>query len=66
MSLKQNIKARLNAKKYNIWTEEIDPKREADTWLSGYWYADNQIYYGHPFFIFFKSSQIEFKKLFKD
>ena len=53
----ENIKARFNAKKYNIWTQELDPKREADTFLSGDWYANGKLYYGHPLFIFFESFQ---------
>lgn len=35
----ENLKARFKAKKYNIWTEQIDPKRKADGWFSGDWYA---------------------------
>lgn len=53
----ENLIARFKAKKYNIWTEQIDPKREADGWLSGDWYANGKLYYGHPLFIFFLSEQ---------
>ena len=58
----QNIKARLSAKKFNIWTEEIDPKREPDAFLLGDWIANGKLYYGHPLFIFFESSQNEWFK----
>ncbi len=59
----QNIKARFKAQKFNIWTEEIDPKRKSDFFLSGDWCYKGKLYYGHPLFIFFESSQNEwFKK----
>lgn len=60
----ENLKARLKAQKYNIWTEQIDPKRKADTWLSGDWYAKGKLYYGHPLFIFFLSSQNSWFKIY--
>lgn len=53
----ENLKARFKAKTYNIWTEQIDPKRKSDSWLTGYWYANDKLYYGHPLLIFFLSSQ---------
>jgi len=53
----ENLKARFKAQKYNIWTEQIDPKRKEDSWISGYWYANGKLYYGHPLLIFFESSQ---------
>jgi len=53
----ENLKARIKAKKYNIWTEEIDPKRKRDSFLSGDWYANGKLYYGHPLLIFFVSAQ---------
>lgn len=53
----QNIKARWNAKKYNIWTECIDPARKSDDWFGGDWYANGKLYFGHPLFIFFESAQ---------
>lgn len=53
----KNIIARFKAKKYNIWTEQLDPKRESDSLFSGDWYANGKLYYGHPLFIFFESSQ---------
>jgi hypothetical protein len=53
----ENLKARIKAKKYNIWTEKIDPKRKSDSFLSGDWYANGKLYYGHPLFIFFSSAQ---------
>jgi hypothetical protein len=53
----ENLKARFKAQKYNIWTEQIDPKRKKDCWLAGDWYANGKLYYGHPMFIFFLSAQ---------
>jgi hypothetical protein len=53
----ENIRARFKAKKYNIWTERIDPKRKPDFILSGDWLANGKLYYGHPLFIFFESHQ---------
>lgn len=53
----ENIRARLKAQKFNIWTEQIDPKRKPDSFLAGYWYANGKLYYGHPLFIFFLSAQ---------
>jgi hypothetical protein len=48
----ENIKARLFAKRFNIWTEREDPNSK-----EGYWVYKNNIYMGHPLLIFFKSSQ---------
>lgn len=53
----KNIKARFAAKKYNIWTEKIDPDRKPDGFLCGDWYANGKLYYGHPLFLFFVSFQ---------
>jgi hypothetical protein len=53
----ENIKARFAAKKFNIWTEEIDPERKSNTFISGYWLVGDEVWYGHPLYIFFKSSQ---------
>ena len=47
------FKVRWTAKRFNIWTKELDPKNRERYWL-GY---DNKIYYGHPMFIFFLSAQ---------
>lgn len=58
----ENIKARLKAQKYNIWTEQIDPKRKSDNWLSGEWYANGKLYYGHPLFVFFLSAHNDWFK----
>ena len=52
----ENLKARLKAKKYNIWTEEIDNNRKPDSFLAGDWYSNGKLYYGNPWFIFFESS----------
>lgn len=46
----QNIKARLGAKRFNVWTEREDADSKGPFWI-----YDNQIYVGHPLFIFFKS-----------
>jgi hypothetical protein len=53
----ENLKARLKAQKFNIWTEQIDPKRKPDSLISGDWHANGKLYYGHPLFIFFESNQ---------
>jgi len=58
----ENIKARFKAQKYNIWTEQVDPKRKADNFFCGDWYFNGNLYYGHPLFIFFISSQNEWFK----
>jgi len=48
----ENIKARLRAKRYDIWNHRLDPRcRE------GYWYANGKIWYGHPLLVFFESAQ---------
>lgn len=39
----ENLKARFKAQKYNIWTEQIDPKRKADGWFNGVWYANGKL-----------------------
>lgn len=58
MSIIKNLMARFNAKKFNIWTEKADAERKPDTILTGDWIdKDGVLYYGHPFFIFFKSCQ---------
>jgi len=51
----ENIKARMFAKKYNIWTEEIDPNRKSDIFIFGDWIYKDTLYYGHPLFTFFES-----------
>jgi len=53
----ENLKARFKAQKFNIWTEQIDPNRKPDSFISGDWYANGKLYYGHPLFIFFESDQ---------
>lgn len=47
------FKVRWTAKRFNIWTEELDKTCKEYYWL-GY---DNKIYYGHPMGILFLSSQ---------
>lgn len=47
------FKVRRHAKRFNIWTQEIDSSNRDGYWL-GY---DNKIYFGHPMFIFFLSAQ---------
>jgi hypothetical protein len=53
----ENLKARFAAKKFNIYTEKIDEKRKPDSFISGDWYANGRLYYGHPLLIFFESNQ---------
>ena len=51
------FKSRYYAKPFNIWTECEDSRREKDNLLSAdYISYDGFLYYGHPLFIFFKSS----------
>jgi hypothetical protein len=52
----ENIKARLFAKRFNIWKEKIDVNDK-----EGYFIYNKQIYFGNRFFIFFKSYQILFR-----
>ena len=53
----ENIKARFNCKKFNIWTEKEDNKRNRDSFFGGDYIYNGVIYYGNPFMIFFRSSQ---------
>lgn len=53
----ENIKARFGSKKFNIWTEKEDKNRKADSLLGSYYVYNGTIYFGSPFFIFFKSNQ---------
>lgn len=53
----ENIKARFNAQKFNICTEQIDSNRKHDSFLRGDYYCNGTLYYGHPLFIFFISPQ---------
>jgi hypothetical protein len=54
------IKARIFAKKFNIWTKKIDPKRKNDRrgigFNDGYFIYKGIIYYGNRFGVFFKSN----------
>jgi hypothetical protein len=52
----ENIKARLFAKRFNIWKEEIDANDK-----EGYFIYNKQIYFGNRFFVFIKSNQILFR-----
>lgn len=47
------FKVRWTAKRFNIWTKELDKTCKEGYWL-GY---DNKIYYGHPMAVFFLSEQ---------
>jgi hypothetical protein len=51
--MKENIKARFKAKRFNIWTEKIDLKNR-----EGYFIYNGQVYFGNRFGVFFKSCQI--------
>lgn len=53
----KNIKARFGCKKFNIWTEKEDVNREGGHLLGGDYVYNGTLYYGSPFFIFFRSSQ---------
>ena len=57
----ENIKARFKAKRFNIWTEQIElTNRE------GYFIYNGQVYFGNRFGVFFRSSQILFKNIFNE
>ena len=53
----ENIKARFGCKKFNIWTEKEDLNRKRDSFFGGDYVYNRTIYYGSPFFIFFRSIQ---------
>tara|TARA_R110000787_G_scaffold60240_1_gene136704 strand:+ start:906 stop:1106 length:201 start_codon:yes stop_codon:yes gene_type:complete len=53
----ENIKARFNCKRFNVWTEQEDANRKRDDIINGDYIYNETLYYGNPFFIFFKSSQ---------
>ena len=53
----ENIKARFACKKFNIWTEKEDVNRKRDNLLAGDYVYNGTLYYGNPFFIFFRSNQ---------
>jgi hypothetical protein len=53
----ENIKARFAAKKFNIWTDNIDPNRKRDNFFCGDFYANGKLWYGHRLGIFFESNQ---------
>jgi hypothetical protein len=61
-SLLSNIvhffKVRYYAKPFDIHKECQDNTRKADNFLSGDWISyDGKLYYGNPWFVFFKSAQ---------
>jgi len=60
--MKEQIKARIHAEKYDIYKEEINRNRKADNFFSGYFIYKGTIYYGHKLFVFFKSAQNETHK----
>lgn len=48
----ENIKARFNCVRFNIWTNKVDENNK-----EGYYLYNNTIYYGHPLFVFFQFAQ---------
>ena len=48
----ENIKARFYSKRFNIWTEKVDPNNR-----EGYYIYNGKIYFGNRWFIFFESCQ---------
>lgn len=50
--LKENIKARFKAKRYDIYKEQVVKKGN-----DGYFIYNDTIYYGNRFLVFFKSYQ---------
>jgi len=57
----ENIKARFKAKRFNIWTEQIDLKNR-----EGYFIYNGNVYFGNRFGIFFRSYQILLKDIFNE
>lgn len=53
----ENIKARIFAKRYNIWQEKIDANDK-----DGYFIYNKKIYFGNRFFVFIKSNQKMMKR----
>lgn len=51
-----NLKARIYAKRFNIWTEQIDKSNK-----EGYFIYDGVIYFGNRFLVFFVSNQNQWK-----
>lgn len=56
-SILMNLKARMYAKRFNIWTEKIDESNK-----EGYFIYDGVIYYGNRFLVFFVSYQNNWKE----
>lgn len=52
----QNIKARFKAKRFNIWTEQIEPTNR-----KGYFFYNGKVYFGNRWGVFFESYQVLFK-----
>ncbi len=57
----ENIKARLYAKRFNIWTEKVDPSNR-----EGYFIYKDKIYFGNRWFVFFESCQTLFSDYFNE
>ena len=57
----ENIKARFKAKRFNIWTEQIDLKNR-----EGYFIYNGNVYFANRFGIFFRSYQILLKDIFNE
>ena len=57
----ENIKARFKAKRFNIWSEEIDLKNR-----EGYFIYNGNLYFGNRFGVFFRSYQILLKDIFNE
>jgi hypothetical protein len=57
-NVKVDLKARWTAKRFDIYKEVLDPDRRRDGFFQGdFLSSDGYIYYGHPLFIYFRSSQ---------
>lgn len=57
----QALKARLYAKPFDIYNEKIISNPKFKTNDGKYWIHKDQIYFGHPLGVFFKSNQKMFK-----
>jgi len=56
----EHLKARLFAKRFNIWTEEVDESNK-----EGYFIYNGNLYFGNRYLVFFRSYQILYKDIYK-
>jgi len=63
--ISENVKARIYADRFNIWTERVDKNRKADLRIFGEFLYNGTLYYGNRFLFFFKSAHNSWYKGFK-